>query len=99
MLQRLYIHNFRCLENFELPISGHSSVLLIGKNGAGKSTVGLALQILQRIARGTNRVGELLKPSDLTRGRTDAPMRIEIEVTLKKRIYKYDVAFEFPSGF
>ena len=32
LIRRLYVHNFRCLENFELPISGHSSALLIGKN-------------------------------------------------------------------
>jgi AAA15 family ATPase/GTPase len=42
MIRRLYIHNFRCL--------GHSSVLLIGKNGSGKTTVSLALEILQKIA-------------------------------------------------
>src|SRR5882672_6574204 len=99
MLQRLYIHNFRCLENFELPISGHSSVLLIGKNGAGKTTVGLGLEILQRIARGTNRVGDLVKPKDFARGRTDAPMRFEIEVELDSKVYGYVIAFELQEGF
>ncbi|HST22993.1 MAG TPA: AAA family ATPase, partial [Blastocatellia bacterium] len=99
MIRRLYVHNFRCLENFELPISGHSSVLLIGKNGAGKTTVGLALEILQSIARGTNRVGELVKSKDFTRGRVDVPMRFEIEVELSDKIYEYVIAFEFPSGF
>ncbi|MDP1748976.1 MAG: AAA family ATPase [Reyranella sp.] len=99
MIRRLYVHNFRCLENFELPISGLSSVLLVGKNGAGKTTVGLALEILQRIARGANRVGDLVRPKDLTRGRTDVPMRFEIEVELEARIYKYAVAFEYPNGF
>jgi predicted ATPase len=99
MLRRLYVHNFRCLENFELPISGHSSILLIGKNGAGKTTVGLALEILQNIARGTNRVGEIVKPKDLARGREDVPMRFEIEVELGAKIYEYVIAFEFPEGF
>src|SRR5882672_10154977 len=99
MLQRLYIHNFRCLENFELPISGHSSVLLIGKNGSGKTTVGLALEILQRIARGTNRVGELVKPKDLTSRRQEVPMRFEITVELHARIYEYTIAFELPLDF
>jgi len=99
MIRRLYIHNFRCLENFELPISGHSSILLIGRNGAGKSTVGLALEILQRIARGTNRIGELVRPTDLTHGHSESPMRFEIEVGLDDSIYKYTVAFEFPKRF
>jgi predicted ATPase len=99
MIRRLYIHNYRCLENFELPISGLSSVLLIGKNGAGKTTVGLALELLQKIARGANRVGDLVKPKDVTRGRADAPMRFEIEVALEDVVYNYAVAFEFPKGF
>ena len=99
MIRRLYVHNFRCLENFELPVSGKSSVLLIGKNGAGKTTVGLALEILQKIARGTNRVGDLIEPKDLARGRTDVPMRFEIEVELDSKIYQFTIAFEFPLGF
>jgi energy-coupling factor transporter ATP-binding protein EcfA2 len=99
VIRRLYVHNFRCLENFELPISGQSSALLIGKNGSGKTTVGLALQILQKIARGTNRVGDLVKPTDFARGRTDVPMRFEIEVELGAKIYGYAIAFELPNGF
>ena len=99
MIRRLYVHNFRCLENFDLPISGKSSALLIGKNGAGKTTVGLALEILQRIARGTNRVRDLLKPKEVTRGQTDVPVRFEFEVELKDRHYAYTIAFEFPEGY
>jgi predicted ATPase len=99
VIRRFYIHNFRCLENFELPISGLSSALLIGDNGAGKTTVGLALEILQKIARRTNRVGELVKPKDFSRGRSDVPMRFEIEIELQANIYEYVIAFEFPEGF
>ena len=99
LIRRLYVHKFRCLENCELPISGHSSALLIGKNGAGKTTVGLVLEILQKIGRGTNRVGDLLKPKDLTRGRTDVPVRFEIEVELGSKVYAYLIAFEFPANF
>jgi ABC-type Mn2+/Zn2+ transport system ATPase subunit len=99
VIRRLYIHNFRCLENFELPVSGLPSVLLIGKNGSGKTTVGLALEILQKIARDTNRVGDLVKPKDFARGRADVPMRFEIEVDLAGKVYAYAIAFEFPEGF
>jgi predicted ATPase len=100
VIRRLYVHNFRCLESFELPISGLSSALLIGKNGAGKTAVGFALEILQRIARGTNRVGDLVKPKDLAwGGRADVPMRFEIEVQLNAEIYAYDISFEFREGF
>jgi energy-coupling factor transporter ATP-binding protein EcfA2 len=99
MIRRLYIHNFRCFENFELPIAGKTSTLLVGKNGSGKTTIGLALEILQRLARGTNRVGELVKPKDFARGRTEIPMRFEIEIEIEARIYSYVIAFEFPKGF
>lgn len=99
MIRRLYVHNFRCLENFELPISGPSSVLLIGKNGSGKTTIGRALEILQRIARGTNRVRNLVEPKDMALGRTEVPVRFEIEVELDSKVYEYVIAFELPTGF
>jgi energy-coupling factor transporter ATP-binding protein EcfA2 len=98
VIRRLYVHNFRCLENFELPLSGHSSVLLIGKNGSGKTAVALALEILRRIARGTNQVDELVKPNDFNWGR-DLPMRFEIEVELNARVFAYSIAFSFRQRF
>ena len=98
MIRRFYVHNFRCLENFELPIAGRPSVLLIGKNGAGKSTIGRALKILQKIADGTSRIDEVLKPKDFARGRADAPMRFELEVTLNNQDYQYSIAFDLPPG-
>lgn len=95
VIRRLYVNNFRCLENFELKLAGQSSVLLIGRNGSGKTAVGLALEILQRIARGTNRVDALVQPRDFYLGRADAPMRFEIELELKSKTYEYSIAFEF----
>ncbi len=47
MIERLYVHNFRCLENFTLDLAGRPSALVIGKNGAGKSTV---LQCLEDVS-------------------------------------------------
>jgi predicted ATPase len=82
-----------------LPVSGLSSALLIGKNGTGKSTVGRALEVLQKIARRTNRVGDLVKPKDFSRGRSDVPMRFEIEIELQSKVYAYSLAFELPEGF
>ena len=106
MIQRLYVHNFRCLENFELNLKEIRSGLIIGKNGSGKSTIATALEILQSIARGINRLGELSRPGlnligpkDISRGRSDVPMRIEIEVLLGKKIYNYAIAVELPAGF
>lgn len=99
MIKRLYVNNFRCLENFELPVGGKSSILLFGKNGAGKSTVSFALALLQKLARGTNRVGQLVSPKDFFLGRADAPMRFEVEVELSGQRYQYDLALELAPGF
>lgn len=99
MIKRLYVYNFRCLENFDLVLGERSSILLLGRNGAGKTTIGIALEVLQNIARGTNRVGSLVTPKDLAGGRTEVPMRFEVEAALDGRSYLYSVAFEFPTGF
>ena len=99
MLQRLYVHNFRCLENFELTMKEMSSALLIGKNGTGKSTIATALEVFQSIGRGINRVGQLVKSKDFTSGRYDVPIRLEIEVLLEEKLYKYVLALELPEKF
>lgn len=99
MLQRLYVHNFRCLENFELKLKEISSALLIGKNGSGKSTIGAALEIFQSIGRGVNRVGDLVKLRDFSRARADIPIRFEAEVLLEEKLYKYELVLELPEGF
>lgn len=104
MLQRLYVHNFRCLENFELTIKGMPSALLIGKNGSGKSTIADALEGLQKISQGINRMRDLeelnlISPKDFARGRSDVPIRFEIEVFLDNKLYKYVLALELPEKF
>ncbi|MDH6061939.1 AAA family ATPase [Chrysosporum bergii ANA360D] len=99
MLQRLYVHNYRCLENFEFTMTEMSSALLIGKNGAGKSTIAHALAVLQSIGRGVNRVGQLVESKDFARGRFDVPIRFEIEVLIENELYKYILALELPEKF
>ncbi len=99
MIKRLYVNNFRCLENFELSLSAFSSSLLVGKNGTGKTTVGNALEVLQLIARGTNRVRELIGVKDFAHGRSEVPIRFELEVDIKNVSYHYSLAFELPKSF
>lgn len=99
MIHRLYAHNFRCLENFELNLKELPTALLIGKNGMGKSTVGAVLEVFQQIARGTNRIKDLLEIKDFSRGRADVPMRFELEVFLADRLFKYSLALELPANF
>lgn len=99
MLQRLYVNNFRCLENFELKTKEMPSILLIGKNGSGKSTVAAVLKIFQSIGRGINRVGQLVESKDFAHGRADIPMRFEIEVLLAGCVYHYILALDLPENF
>ncbi|PZV15057.1 MAG: ATPase [Pseudanabaena sp.] len=94
MLQRLYVHNFRCLENFELNLKDLPSSLLIGKNGTGKSTIASALEVLQSIGRGINRVSQLIQAKDFNSSRSGIPIRFEIEVLLKEQLYKYVLSLE-----
>ena len=98
MIRRLYVHNFRCLENFELKLDSMPSVLLIGKNGSGKSAVGLALEIFQRIGSGTAQASELVRQKDRSRGRPDVPIRFEIEAAIDNWVVQYSVAFQFLRG-
>jgi ABC-type cobalamin/Fe3+-siderophores transport system ATPase subunit len=99
MIERLYVHNFRCLENFTLELAGDSSALLIGKNGAGKSTLLACLRVLQSICRGAGRVGDLIKAQDFTRHRTATPMRFELDVRLGRKRYDYRLSLEWPDSF
>lgn len=99
MMQRLYVHNFRCFENFEFKAGGMSSALLIGKNGTGKSTVAATLRLFQSIGRGVNRAGQLVTPKDFSCGRSAVPMRFEVEVLLGADLYFYSLALELPEKF
>lgn len=99
MIERLYVHNFRCLENFSLDLAGKSSAALIGKNGAGKSTVLHSFRVLQKIGRGPNRVKDVLSARDFARHRRDLPMRFEADLNLNQKRFTYSVSFEWPSSF
>ena len=99
MIERLYVQNFRCLESLTLDLAGKSSVLIIGKNGAGKSTIRQALAIFQSICRGSSRVDKLISREDFAFRRTDRPMRFEIDVALASKHFVYAVAFDWPDDF
>jgi predicted ATPase len=93
------VHNFRCLENFELKLGDASSSLLLGKNGSGKSTILDVLSIFQAIGRGRSRVGNLVGLSDLNARTKSTPVRLEIEVLIDKELHSYSLALELPAGF
>lgn len=98
MLERMSIKNYRCFKDFSIDFSGLNSCVILGRNGAGKTTVGLVLQILQRMANQTSRVGELIKPTDISEP-SDSTVRFEIDVRLSEKKYTYGISFELPDRF
>lgn len=99
MIQRIYINNYRCFENFDLDLKNRTSVLIVGKNGVGKSSLGNALGVLQRLGRGSNRVGELVKREDYFQARTEIPIRLELAVEINQQLFEYSLALELPDNF
>jgi predicted ATPase len=53
MLKKIYIHNFRCFENFELELDKLN--LFIGANGVGKSSLFHVLHKIQTLINGTEK--------------------------------------------
>lgn len=88
----MYVHNFRCFQNFEFRPQDQTATLLLGKNGSGKSTIRHVLALFQAIGRGRMYVSELINSSDLVPGLTGVPMRFELEVKLQQHVFAYVLA-------
>ena len=85
MIERVYVNNFRCLENCSIELADRPSALIIGRNGSGKSTLLRALDLFQNISRGTGRVRDLISASDFTQQRFEIPIRFEVELVLENK--------------
>jgi predicted ATPase len=99
MIERIYVHNYRCFENFTLDLKGKPSALVIGKNGSGKSTLRHALGVFQGICRKPNRVRNWIDLRDFSFARRTIPMRFEIDTVLNAKRLKYGIAFDYPEYF
>ncbi|MBX9681687.1 MAG: AAA family ATPase [Gemmataceae bacterium] len=99
MIERIYANNFRCFENFTLDLTDLPSALIVGGNGSGKSTLRHVLRVLQSLARGASRIRHVVEKSDFTRGRTDIPLRLEVDLQIEGRKITYALALEFPEHF
>ncbi|HLL53788.1 MAG TPA: AAA family ATPase [Myxococcaceae bacterium] len=92
MLTRLYVDNYKCLVKFDLRLGKQH--LLMGKNGAGKTTVFEVLAALRRIAHGEE-IADVLSYSTLTRW-GGIVQRFELEAVIKGKTYVYDLQVELP---
>jgi len=85
MLKRLYVHNYKCLVNFEINFDQDIS-LFLGANGSGKSTVFEVLNKLKQFFNG-NDINDLFNP------RKDIPRWLE------HRIFSTELHFELDAEY
>ncbi|WP_419937232.1 AAA family ATPase [Candidatus Palauibacter sp.] len=94
MIKRIYIDNYKCFVNFELRL--HELTLLVGRNGAGKTSVLDALYALRRLLEGTSRVTDrdIFPPSSRTRWQDRAVQVFETDVELNGDEFVYRMEVE-----
>ncbi len=97
MLKRLYVNNFQCLQNFEFNIKDLHSVLLLGKNGTGKTTIFEVVEIFQKIGQGITSLQNFFP--DVNFGNINLPMELEIDVEIRGERFNYRLIVEFPERF
>ena len=92
MLKRLYVDNFRCLENFEIHFD--QSNVLLGRNGTGKTS---ALDVLRKIrdllVRGL-KVDQVFSARDLSAYQLREEQRFEIDTQSEHDHYAYELVIE-----
>ena len=89
MLKRLYVHNYKALVNFELRFEGHA--LLMGANGAGKSSVLEVLSPLRRVIVDGDRIAECLPSATVTRWGDHKVQRFEIDLEVGDDAFHYEM--------
>lgn len=89
MLTRLFCDNYKCLVNFEF--RPKSLQLLMGRNGAGKSTVFEVLELLRDFAARGDRCEGRLVGRTKTRWQDIEQQRFELEVTGNGGVYVYEL--------
>ncbi|NOY89833.1 MAG: AAA family ATPase [Deltaproteobacteria bacterium] len=92
MITRVYIDNFRCFSNFEVEPARIN--LLLGKNGAGKSSFVDVLQRIVSVAIDGREVGEVFSAQDLTRWDTRSEQRFEVDLRVAGDTYTYVLGLE-----
>jgi ABC-type cobalamin/Fe3+-siderophores transport system ATPase subunit len=101
MLKRLYVHNYKCLVNFQIDFDKDIS-LLLGANGSGKSSALTALYEVQKFINSNIRLDDkrlddrdrVFKTSTLTRWGDEPIQKFEIEIEGNNGIFKYALEIE-----
>lgn len=98
MIRRIYVDNYKCLVNFELPLD--ELTLLIGSNGVGKSAVLDVVFSLRQLLSGAARVLDAGHFTASTRTRwQDVPVQVvEVDVALGDDELRYRIEIEHDQG-
>ncbi|GAB6141392.1 hypothetical protein JCM14076_21210 [Methylosoma difficile] len=99
MLKRLYIHNYKCLVNFEINFEKDIS-LFLGANGSGKSTVFEVLAKLKRVIVEEEKIANIFDKNDKPRWlKSNSPgldlIRFELDIELKNALFRYILIISF----
>lgn len=89
MLNRIYIDNYKCCVNLDVKFD--SINLLLGDNGAGKSTIFEALLKLQGLITRGHGTSLLFPVESLTRWQTTNKQRFELELEGNGGTYNYEL--------
>jgi predicted ATPase len=89
VLKRIHIDNYKCLVNFDF--TPQPTQLILGANGAGKSTIFDVLSRLRQVITGGSKVGSAFLPSSLTRWERREEQTFELEVKGNGGVYEYQL--------
>ena len=92
MLSRLYVDNFRCLENFELDLD--ETNVFLGRNGTGKTSVLNVLRNIQSLVVRGSKVDAVFPARDISLNGQRNEQRFEIETRVGGEAYRYSLVVE-----
>ena len=92
MLSRLYVDNFRCLENFELDLD--ETNVFLGRNGTGKTSVLNVLRNIQSLVVRGSKVDAVFPARDISLNGQRNEQRFEIETRVDGEAYRYSLVVE-----
>ena len=92
MLRRLYVDNFRCLEDFEIDLD--QANVLLGWHGTGKTSVLDVLRNTQNLVVRGARVDDAFPARELSLRGERNEQRVEMETLLDGEVYRYSLTLQ-----
>lgn len=92
MLKRLYVDNFRCLQNFEVCFD--DVIVLLGRNGTGKTSVFDVLWRIQKLVVRGAKVDEVFPAHDLSTSQRRRQQRFELDTQSGDDKFRYELVVD-----